>query len=204
MPSAGASPKGLARRREILSTAVRVIAERGYPGATIRGIGRELGIEPAHILYYFGSREQLLIEVLKQWDAGNLANARPDADALELYVAALRSNIQIRGLVHLYLSFAAEAVDPAHPAHSYFSDRFALTVRELSAAIAAGQDRGLIARRVDPVRAARSFVALADGLQLQALVDPTIDVPTALEASVDEMFISGRREYVGRPSDLSR
>ena len=202
MPKPGVSAKGAARREEILATAFRVVAERGFPGATIRGIGRELGIEPAHILYYFGSREELFKEILEEWDAGSLSTARPDADALEVYVSAIRHNVAIRGLVHLYLSFAAEAVDPSHPAHDYFRDRFALSVRELSAAVEAGLRAGLIRPEVDANRAARSIIALADGLQLQALMDPDVDAATLLSAAVDDLFLTRNRTDVGRPANL--
>ncbi|GAA1924656.1 hypothetical protein GCM10009775_16200 [Microbacterium aoyamense] len=204
MASRGSYAKGSARREEILATAVRVVSEKGYPGATLRGIGRELGIEPAHILYYFGSREELLQEVLEAWDAGSLDAVEEGADALAVYAAAIRNNATIRGMVHVYLSFAAEAVNPAHPAHDYFRRRFALSVQELSAAVRSGQESGVIRAEVDPERTARMLIALADGLQLQALMEPAVDASADLDAAIDGLFIVGSRIPIERSAQFPR
>ncbi|WP_243076429.1 TetR/AcrR family transcriptional regulator [Microbacterium sp. SS28] len=202
MPTKGTYAKGSARREEILATALQVIAEKGYHGTTLRGIGRELGVEPAHILYYFASREDLLREVIERWDAVSLTEPEPDADALEAFAAAIRRNLSIRGIVHLYLAFAAEAIDVEHPAHAFFRDRFTSVVEELAATIAFGQEAGSIRPELDPDRTARQLVALADGLQLQALMDSTADAPTDLEATLDSLFVGGRRVRLARPYQL--
>lgn len=196
--------KGHARREEILDTALRVIAENGYHGTSLRGIGRELGMQPANILHYFDSREDLLREVIELWDATNLEAARAGADALQVYVDSIRRNLTIRGVVHLYLAFAAEAVDKGHPAHDFFRDRFALSVRELSAALTAGQEAGQVRNTIDPGRAARAIIALCDGLQLQSLVDPAVDAIADLEAAIDDLFVSGERSPIARPARLTR
>lgn len=201
MPSRGSYAKGSARREEILEVARRVIAEKGYHRTTLRGIGRELGLEPANILYYFGSRDGLLREVIERWDAGNIEALNLDADSLELYATAIRRNVAIRGIVHLYLAFATEAVDADHPAHDFFRDRFASVVHELAVTLRVGQDAGQVRADVDPERASRLLIALADGLQLQALMDPSIDAPGDLEAAMDELFVDGARSRIARPSE---
>ena len=53
------------RRREILEAALRVFAERGFGGATIKEIAREAGIRsPALIYWYFKDKQALFEEVL--------------------------------------------------------------------------------------------------------------------------------------------
>lgn len=202
MPSRGTYAKGSARREEILATALRVIAEKGYHRATLRGIGRELGIEPAHILYYFESREDLLREVVERWDAGSLADAGSGADSIEVFVSAIRHNLEIRGIVHLYLSFATEAIEAGHPAHEFFRSRFARATEELAATLRAGQQEGLVRAEIDAVRSARLIIAMADGLQLQSLIDPAIDAPSDLEAAIDDLFVARHRVAIDRPSQL--
>jgi AcrR family transcriptional regulator len=202
VPARGTSEKGSARREEILTTALRVISERGYHGTTLRGIGRELGVEPAHLLYYFTSREDLLREVIQRWDAGSFAVAGEGADSLEVFSGAIAHNVEIRGVLHLYLGFAAEAVDPQHPAHAFFRDRFAVNVAELAAAIRTGQQEGSVLPELHPERTARMLMALADGLQLQALMDPAVDAPAELDAALDALFVDGVRRPIGRPAEL--
>lgn len=49
---------------EILEAASRQFASRGYDGATIRGVAAAAGVDPALILHYFGSKEQLFVATL--------------------------------------------------------------------------------------------------------------------------------------------
>ncbi|MFV0253488.1 MAG: TetR/AcrR family transcriptional regulator [Beutenbergiaceae bacterium] len=199
----GSYAKGSARREQILSMTLRVIADKGYAAATLRGIGRELGIEPAHILYYFGTREDLLIEVIRRWDLENLGQSPLEADALAAFSAATRRNAGIRGIVQMYLAFATEASEAGHPAHDFIHARYARIVHALAGAIESGQRAGLIRRQLAPAHAARNLIAVSDGLQLQALVDATIDAPQALDAAIDAIFIGGTRLPIDAPMDRS-
>jgi AcrR family transcriptional regulator len=69
-------PPGLTGNREaILASARREFFQRAYEGATIRGIAAAAGVDPALIYHYFGSKDRLLIEALRQADPG-----RPSVD----------------------------------------------------------------------------------------------------------------------------
>jgi AcrR family transcriptional regulator len=52
------------RRREILEAAGSVIASRGLSETRIADIAAQLGMSPALVLYYFESKERLLLEAL--------------------------------------------------------------------------------------------------------------------------------------------
>lgn len=49
---------------EILEAAGREFARKGYDGATIRGVASAAGVDPALVLHYFGSKEQLFVATL--------------------------------------------------------------------------------------------------------------------------------------------
>ena len=53
-----------ARRAQILKSAVRVIGERGLSDTRISDIAKLAGTSSALVLYYFGSKDQLLTEAL--------------------------------------------------------------------------------------------------------------------------------------------
>lgn len=53
------------RREAILAAAVRVLAREGIGHATTRRIAAEAGINQATLLYHFGSKDELLLEVLR-------------------------------------------------------------------------------------------------------------------------------------------
>ncbi len=184
------SVKGAARRAQILSTAFDVLSQDGYRRTSLREIARALDLEPAHILYYFASREDLLVEVVQTWQQRTLeaaSAAHPDGDELEVWMAVVRENVKRYGLVYLYTTFSAEAADPEHPAHEYFLDRLALLVESFGATIEERQRAGRIAAHVEPRAAARRLIALSDGLQLQWLADPRIDMAAVLEAEIEQL-----------------
>ena len=180
----GAYAKGAAKRDEILVGLMDKIARQELRNPSLREIGRSLGIQPAHILYYFGSREELLQAVIMRWDE-NAKKKNPGGDlTLDRFASQIERNLAIPGIVHLYLAFAAEAVDPAHPAHDYFRDRFLRVRASLAERIRKEQDLGTIAPGLDPDAEARQLIALADGLQLQSLVDPEVNAANDLAAAI--------------------
>ena len=48
------------RREQILDAALRVFAEKGFAGASIRDIAKEVGVTEGLLYHYFESKEQLL------------------------------------------------------------------------------------------------------------------------------------------------
>lgn len=74
-----AAPKGGTRER-ILDAAERLFAERGFDGASTRDIVARSGDTIGSVNYHFGSKDELLKEVIRRrWDA--VAEARREAYA---------------------------------------------------------------------------------------------------------------------------
>lgn len=193
MHASSRSAKGAARREQILDAAMGALAMRGNHHLSLRSVARLLGVESAHVVYYFGSRDGLLESVVERWDemgqaeVGNV-EGRPE-HILDAYVSVLRRNLRIPGLVHLYLTFSAEAAHPEHRSHEFFRTRFARVTRLLEEGIAWESAAGKMPSGVAAEREARRLVALADGLQLQALIDESLDAPAELAAVIAELRV---------------
>ena len=54
------------RRADVLAAAIRVLAREGIAAATTRNIAAEAGINQATMLYYAGSKDELLLNVLRE------------------------------------------------------------------------------------------------------------------------------------------
>lgn len=65
MAARGPYAKGKAKRAEILDTALRVIAEQGYSGATVKQLADAVGLSQNGLLHYFGSKDNLFLEILE-------------------------------------------------------------------------------------------------------------------------------------------
>lgn len=55
MARRGSYAKGVARREEILESALDVIGRKGYQNASLKEIAEVVGVTPAALLHYFGS-----------------------------------------------------------------------------------------------------------------------------------------------------
>jgi TetR/AcrR family transcriptional repressor of bet genes len=69
------------RRQQIVDALLPVMAERGYEGASIQAIARRAGLAPGLIHYHFESKQQILLEAVRQLTA--LFEARFQALAAE-------------------------------------------------------------------------------------------------------------------------
>lgn len=180
------SPKGARRREEILAAAMASIGEQGYRATSLRAIGRVLGVQPAQILHYFSSREELLETVIDRWDSTSAAFVAADGRGfLDVWPEIVRQNMAVPGFVNLYTTLAAEATDPAHPSHPFFVERF----RRVRETVAADLRTRQLKRPVDPERAALHLVAFSDGLQMQWLVDRSIDLPAELRYEIGRLLL---------------
>jgi len=177
--SRGPYSKGLRRRREILLAAMDVFARRGYRNASIREIAEEVGLTQAGLLHYFPSKEELFVEVLRVRDELDEGTTQDIVEAMRM---AIEKNTQVQGLVHLFVTVSAEAIDETHPGHQYFQDRYNHLIGLLEQRIAQGQTDGTLSRAIDAEMAARLLLAVADGMQVQWLLDPDkVDMTAALD-----------------------
>ena len=81
--------------------AMAAIAERGLAALTMAELGRQVGMSGGHLLYYFGSKDQLLLETLR-WSEAQLGERRRAALA-EPVPAARR----LAAYIDLYLPTGA-------------------------------------------------------------------------------------------------
>lgn len=192
----GEYAKTAERRRTILATALEVFAESGFRGASIREIAARVGMTDTGVLHHFGGKGKLLLEVVKQ---------KEDEDAGTLRDPYLRDlvarNGSRPGTVRLFTTLSAESTDPEHPAHDHFVDRYS-SVRKLVAGRLGGETAaGRIPRSIDPELAARITVAVMDGLQIQWLLDPSLDMETAYNDFIDRYFGSATVPDGASPAD---
>lgn len=59
-------PDGLIARERILNAAARLFRDRGYKSTTVRDIAAEVGILSGSLFYHFKSKEQMLVEMVRE------------------------------------------------------------------------------------------------------------------------------------------
>lgn len=183
MAARGAYAKGVAKREEILTAALDVIARNGYRRTSVRELADAVGLSQAGLLHYFSSKEELFQEILRKRDEADVTAFIGDGDRdrpIEGFLALVRHNAEVPGLVQLYAQVSTEAGDTEHPSHAFFVERYAQLRGLLGQLVRAEQEAGRIDAQLDHDRVATLFAAAADGLQTQWRLDPSIDMADQL------------------------
>lgn len=164
------------RRAQIIEVATRQIASTGFNTFTMSGLAKEAGLSRPGLDHHFPSREDVLVAVLRHRDeldeAAVALSSPPPPHNRETTRALLRTlvhrNAGQREIVRLYTILGAESLDPGHPAHAYFAERFTYARELIASSTREWSD--------DPEMLAVELLGRMDGLQLQWLRDPSLDL----------------------------
>lgn len=194
---------GVQRQAEIVAAAVEVFANRGYRAGTIKEIADIVGITPAAVLRYF-SKDELLTEVLRHWNVQQRwVTERGGGLAYFLALKELmRYHVEHRGYLELYLTFAVESSDAQHPAHRFMFERFGSSIATMRRNLREAARLGEIAEMNEAATAyeASCLYAILDGLEVQWLLNPEVDLVGLVGEYIDqaiERWRGGVRVGVG-------
>ncbi|MFC8823830.1 TetR family transcriptional regulator [Streptomyces sp. NPDC057137] len=164
----GPYSKGIARRAEILKVALDAYQTSGRQGPSLKSIAAAVGLAEASVLHYFDSKDELLVAVLEARDSEYIDQY--DLSTLDGVWALLAHTTQTPGLVKLFVDMTAAAASPEHPAHAFMRRRAQVIVALLEQILGPGHEWQ-----------ARVLLAAAEGLQVQWLRDPSVDIVADLK-----------------------
>lgn len=178
----GPYAKGIARREQILHEALVAYSESDSTGPSLRLIASRVGLSERGLLHYFASRDDLFVSILEERDAADRELIGQDAGLEDLAVVQTRS-AATPGLVRLFLEMAVASPDHENPAHEFFTARYPRLRAMIADLFARSVEEGGQAQPAedDAAFAARILIAASDGLQLQWLLDPSIDLRADIE-----------------------
>jgi AcrR family transcriptional regulator len=177
------------KAQRIIDAMRESVAKRGAAGSTFEHVAREAGVSRGLLHYYFGTKERLLVEVVRR-DA-EIRVARLDEpldkaetvdDVIEVLVASLTDLIENEPafFLLLYELFSAGRRNPdiQHEVGQLF-DRTRTHVAEI---LEAKEREGVLGLRYDAESIVAYLFAVGDGFALQALSEPDRDISPALAA----------------------
>ena len=192
---APATEQNEGRRIEMLRAAAELISERGYGDTRIADVAKRAGTSSGLVIYYFGTRDRLLVDALRFSEeayyeaASTLLDEQPDFRKRLSMLVEWSCVPELPGEVHgswgLWLDLWATAL--RHPEvrearvelDSRWRDLIERIVRE-------GQESGDVGKDVDLRRFALSFTVVLDGLSTQvALEDPELTSDLAHDIAME-------------------
>lgn len=167
--------RGIARRREILDTAMSLFSVGGFNTVSLADIAGEVGITQAGILHYFPTKAALLLAVLQEREARNVVSRKEHEQQgdspLGAYVETLAENDRNPELVQLFVILAAESTAEGHPGHEWFVQRNLDLMKTMIGLVQETVDVSKLPDGIDAEVVARWMLGLAHGLGAQWVFD---------------------------------
>ncbi|GAA3808657.1 hypothetical protein GCM10022226_31000 [Sphaerisporangium flaviroseum] len=166
------------RRALILSSAWKVLIERGYAAARVADIARLSGTSTGTVHYYFPTKEDVLDQALRYaadraFDRHHrmLSELTDPAERLRRLVELQIPDRTVRDEWTIWLEFWNEANrrEPLRASHAAIYHRWRALIVQL---VQEGQDQRLFAAELDVDDITEEFIALVDGLGLHILLEP--------------------------------
>jgi AcrR family transcriptional regulator len=168
------------------------VARRGIAGSTFEHVAREAGVSRGLLHYYFGTKEALLVEVVRRDTEHRIArldeplgNATSVDELLAILVADLEDSIQNEPgfWVLLFEVFTAGRRTPE--IQREVGELFNRTRGHVADILRAKQSEGVISPRFEIDAVVGFLFALADGIALQLLADPERDHTEVITAATE-------------------
>jgi AcrR family transcriptional regulator len=167
------------------------VALRGAAGSTFDHVAREAGVSRGLLHYYFGTKEQLLAEVVRRDSeirlaalAASLGDARTADDFIDALVRSLEDLIE-RDPGFVVLMYELFTLSRRNEEIAGELAALCRQTREtLAASLAAKQDEGVVRLGDDAEAVSGVLLALADGLALRFLTESDLDPRPTLKAAV--------------------
>jgi len=167
------------------------VARRGASGSTFEQVAAEAGVSRGLLHYYFGTKERLLVEVVRRDSEIRverldelLAGARSADDVIDVLVASLNDLIdnEPEYFTLLFELFTAGRRNPE--IRQEVGQLFDRTRNRVAEVLLAKEREGVLSLRGDAAAMTSFLLAVGDGYALQALSDPDRDHSGTLAAGI--------------------
>jgi AcrR family transcriptional regulator len=207
----GADGRAGNRREQMLAAAAELIPQRGFANTRISDVAHRAGVSPALVIYYFGTKDQLLTEAVRynerifdELTQAKLAETTSFLERLETIVELSCAPSSHQGAWSIWLELWAQALRRPESAASRraLDDEWrALIERIIREAVASGE----VGSEVDVEDFVVTFAALLDGLLIQvALEDPQVSGERAASIAMRFARIAlGLEGHVDRKTSLT-
>jgi len=203
-PSVGGAPNGESgaigpggrsltgeKAQRIIDAMRSSVARRGSAGSTFDHVSREAGVSRGLLHYYFGTKEQLLVEAVRR-DCDlrlerleqQLSTAKTSADFIDLMRRSLQEAVaedaEFITLVFELFTLSLRNRDIAEE----YADLIRRTREHVARMLAAAHRDGVLRLHAEPEVVAEILFSLGDGIALRMLTEPDRDYTDTMRAAV--------------------
>lgn len=170
------------RRAQIMETTRALLTRGSFAALTLARVAREAGVSKGLLTYYFGSKEQLIVETIRRYHAEQAAllqalvalplpadlKLRRIVDAMLPSQDSVQDELRFQVEVFSFAKQRPEVLDAVRGSYRAFRDALQQLLHD------GIQDGSVVVADVDFTY--RALHALIDGLSLQLAVEPDVDM----------------------------
>jgi AcrR family transcriptional regulator len=166
------------------------VGKRGAAGSTFDVVAREAGVSRGLLHYYFGSKERLMVEVVRndcETRVAALEERLATATSADEFVAFLVQTLEAflsdepsQAVLYEMLSASRRSEE----IRAELAELYRRWRAQLSTALTEKQREGVVKLDADPEDVASLLFALGDGMGLQVISDPEWNSAPAFELGV--------------------
>jgi AcrR family transcriptional regulator len=179
------------KAQRIIDAMRHSVAKRGTTGSTFDHVSREAGVSRGLLHYYFGTKEQLLVEAVRRDGEvrierlqATLATAETADELIDLMVQNLQETVredpEFLTLVFELFTLSRRNEDIA----AEYAGLIRRTREQVAELLDAAQREGVLHLHAEPEAIAEILFSLADGFALRMLSEPERDFSASIEAGI--------------------
>jgi AcrR family transcriptional regulator len=179
------------KAQRIIAAMRSSVGRRGAAGSTFDHVAREAGVSRGLLHYYFGSKERLLVEVVRHdCEVRNrnmderLAQASTLDEILDALVVGLNEFLEDEAGGQAVIYEMLSASRHSEEIRAELAELYRQWRERLSGWLRIKERDGVIRLQAEPEAAASILFALADGFGIQSLSDPDWDQTAAFDLGV--------------------
>jgi AcrR family transcriptional regulator len=191
-PPGGARSLSGEKAQRIVDAMRRSVARRGTAASTFDHVSREAGVSRGLLHYYFGTKEQLLVEAVRR-DCElrlerlerQLSTAQTADDFIDLMAQSLQETVRDEpDFVTLVFELFTLSRRNADIAVEY-AGLMRRTREQVASMLAVAQGEGILRLHAEPEAVAEILFSLGDGFALRMLSEPERDFTATTRAGIE-------------------
>jgi AcrR family transcriptional regulator len=179
------------KAQRIIDAMRRSVARRGSAGSTFDHVSREAGVSRGLLHYYFGTKEQLLVEAVRrdcELRLERLQQQLSTAQTADDYVSLMAQSLQetvaedpdFVTLVFELFTLSRRNADIA----AEYAGLMRRTREQVAGMLAAADKEGVLRLHAEPDAVAEILFSMADGFALRMLSEPDRDFTSTISAGM--------------------
>jgi AcrR family transcriptional regulator len=180
------------KAQRIVDAMRRSVARRGTAGSTFDHVSREAGVSRGLLHYYFGTKEQLLVEAVRrdcelrlEMLERQLSRAQTADDFIDLMAQNLQETVRedpdFVTLVFELFTLSRRNQDIAVE----YAGLMRRTREQVAGMLAVAQSEGILQLHAEPEVVAEILFSLGDGIALRMLSEPERDFTATMRAGIE-------------------